>query len=35
MSEPMCVCGHVLDEHDWPECTVCPCIHFEEVDSDD
>ena len=33
VSEPVCYCGHVLDEHDeYHKCTVedCPCFHFEE-----
>jgi hypothetical protein len=32
MSEPVCHCGHVLDEHDeYRMCTVagCDCIHYE------
>ena len=32
MPEPICHCGHVLDEHDeYRMCTVvgCDCVHFE------
>ncbi len=32
MTEPVCHCGHVLDEHDeYRMCTVvgCDCIHYE------
>lgn len=32
MSEPVCYCGHVGDEHDWRgECQVegCECLYFE------
>ncbi len=31
-TEPICHCGHVLDEHDeYRMCTVvgCDCVHFE------
>jgi hypothetical protein len=40
MDEPICVCGHVRDEHDGNVCTIegCACVHFETedmVDGDD
>lgn len=35
MSEPMCECGHVQDEHDpqTSKCLIeqCPCFHFDWV----
>jgi len=34
MEEPICVCGHVYDEHDGNICTIegCACAHFETED---
>ena len=30
MSEDVCYCGHVIDEHDDDgTCTVCPCVTYE------
>jgi hypothetical protein len=31
MEEPICVCGHVRDEHDGNICIIegCSCAHFE------
>ena len=40
MSEPLCYCGHVEDEHEdgfFRACTVegCECIAFEQVHVDE